>query len=173
MYILMYIILFSLLLLIFVQDMKFRAVTWIAFPILFLAALWHGLMLNNSLEQLWIDFSFNMMFLLIQYGVLTLYFSLKHRQLVNITKAYLGLGDVLFLICCTVIFSPINFILFYLSSTVVVILIHFISALITKVNPKIPLAGFQALMLMLVLISVQLIMKVNVYDDSWLSSYYI
>lgn len=170
---LLYIVLFTTLTVIFIQDLKYRAVSIVAFPVLLISIICFAIWSNNSLTDLWNNAAFNMLFLILQYALLTIYFSIKHRQFINITKSYLGLGDVLFLVCCTGVFSPINFVVFYLLSTIVVILIHIVSQFFVKINPKIPLAGMQALTLIIVLVTFQFFINGNLYDDTWLLSYYV
>lgn len=163
-----HIILFSLLLLIFIQDMKFRAVSWLAFPVLFAVGVWYSLSIQYNLNHVFTHLGMNLLFLMVQFFVVSLYFSLKERRFVNILKAYLGLGDVLFLVSIAALFSPFNFILFYLISIVLVAAIHLLVSLFTQVNPKIPLAGMQAIMLIVVLILCNFILDINTYQDDWL-----
>ncbi len=156
---------------IFFQDLKFRAVSWIVFPILFVIAWGVGYFDTGSLSITWRHFSINFLLLFTQLLAVTLYFSLKNRKLVLITKGYLGWGDILFLVCACVLFSPINFILFYLGSAIFVMMGHLIWRSLGTVNPKIPLAGMQAMMLTLLSLTVNQYLGYSFYDDRWLMNW--
>lgn len=141
--ILIKVILLILLILIFIQDMRFRAVSWVLFPMITLL-----FFLINSNESKLTSVSFNLLFLAAQIFFLWLYFSLKHRKPVNIFSQYIGLGDVLFLCAITFYFSPINFLFFYISSLILIILYVLIQKLMfANSNNAIPLAGLQALLM--------------------------
>ncbi|HEX8545800.1 MAG TPA: hypothetical protein VF691_02500 [Cytophagaceae bacterium] len=86
--------------------------------------------------------------------ILTLYFSIKEKKMVNITKKYLGWGDVLFLFTLCFLFPLINYLLFYLLTLSVVIARQLIIYLIKKQpSGKIPLAGIQAFILAMLFLS--------------------
>src|SRR5687767_2383089 len=106
------------LLYLFYQDWKYRAVYWYVFPVLFCLLSVHSLQ-GLTFNQLIIHSAYNLGFLLIQLVLLSLYFSVKHKRLVNITHEFLGWGDVLFLLCITCAFSPFNYLLFYVSSLII------------------------------------------------------
>ena len=135
-----------LLILLFIawEDYKFRAVHWWLFLLLFLGLGIGSLLkfgLNISLERT----GGNTLFVVSQLGCLTAYFSLKNKQFVNVLAGYFGSGDLCFLIAISIYFSLFSYILFYIVSLLMVILI----TLILKVfklerSEKIPLAGYQA-----------------------------
>lgn len=156
---------------IFYQDMKYRAVYWVCFPIL-AALLFVVKYQYTGIEQTLTDAGFTLSFLLIQFAILWGYFSLKHKKAVNLTKDYLGWGDVLFLITIVCYLSPANYVLFYVGSLILV-LFYVITAnlLNSKASPQIPLAGLQAALLG-ILMTVELCKPViKLYDDSWI--YYL
>ena len=94
----------------------------------------------------------NLAFIFLQLLFLTIYFSIRQKQVIDITKAYLGWGDILFWIALSFLFSPLNFFSFYFIS----MLLSLISALvirgIRKEASTIPLAGIQAFVLVFVLV---------------------
>lgn len=145
-------LLFVILILMAWQDFKFRAVYWWLFPLLLMALAMIKIKENNwsSLSN---DLLYNGLFLGGQILFLTLYFSIKERRRVNIFKAYFGLGDLFFLCCITVYFSFLNYILFYIISLLAIILLTlFTQVMLKKTNPKIPLAGWQAILLLVFLV---------------------
>ena len=77
------------LLFLFYQDLRYRAVYWLIFPVLL--ALLVGVTLGESLgREILISSSLNLAFLMLQLMLLTIYFSMKNKKWVNITKNYLG-----------------------------------------------------------------------------------
>ncbi|MFT5819683.1 MAG: hypothetical protein ACI8ZM_000908 [Crocinitomix sp.] len=135
-----HIVLALLLIIAFVQDWKYRAISWVVFPLLLTVAgfiFWQADLSKLTLV-------FNLVFLIIVIGTLFLYVSFKRGKLSNIFKADLGLGDVLFLIAITPLFMDRNFILFFITGMIVSGLVHLAIAG-GKKNVKIPLAGYLAI----------------------------
>lgn len=154
-----------------VQDFKLRAVYWWLF-LLLLAALAQAKFIQTNSQQLIHDFATNVVFLSAQLLFLTVYFSLKERRMVNVFNSYFGLGDLFFLfaICCY--FSFFNYILFYLLSLFLSIVISLLLVPIVKnMSSKIPLAGIQALFLMAFLTVDYFNDKVNFTSDVYLLTY--
>lgn len=154
---------------VFYQDMRYRAVYWICFPIL--AFLLFGLKYSlTGLENGITEAGYGLLFLLIQLLLLWIYFSAKNRKLVNITNDYLGWGDILFLIVITFYLSPGNYILFYVGSLILVL----IYALFIRYsgernsNKHIPLAGLQAILLALLMGIDYLLNTFTLYSDGWI-----
>jgi hypothetical protein len=142
------------------EDLRFRLIHLWIFPVLgllFLSFQW------NKLE--WWHPLTNLSFLLLQFVLLTLWFSIKEKKYTLITRSYLGSGDIAFWITLALFFSPVNFILFFLCS----LLGSLVLALTLSMNSgkKIPLAGFQAIFLCPVMLVI-LINKMSVRDDSFL-----
>lgn len=153
------------------QDFKFRAVYWWIFPLLLMGLSclaiqtigWNAVF-RHSYQ--------NLAFLLIQMLFLTVYFSLKNKALLNIFEGYLGLGDLLFLLCISVYFSFGNYIVFYILSLLVVILFSLAARQVFKVTEqKIPLAGYQAILLFILLLADQFSPAFSLVSDEWLISY--
>jgi hypothetical protein len=131
------------------EDLRYRAVTWWCFPVLFLLLsvdAW-----QNSYWQAWFQMlGMNIGFVSIQLIFVSLYFSLKHRKWVLLINGFLGLGDVLFFFCiCGMMATPF-FVAFYITSLIGSLLL---AAFIPPIRKNgIPLAGLQALFLILVLV---------------------
>ncbi|MDF2456910.1 MAG: type leader peptidase [Cytophagaceae bacterium] len=128
------------------EDFRERAVHLWLFPLLIAAALCH-----DTVHFEWEHLLINLTVLLIQLLVLTTYFSFKHKQIINITQTYLGWGDILFwlVLCC--LFSPLNFIVFYMSSLCLAVVGSLLIPVFRAEGSRIPLAGMQALLLVLFL----------------------
>lgn len=155
------------LVLIFWQDMKDRAVSWYFFPILFVLVFLYKIP-SEGLEKI-IEFAgINTLFLLIQLVMVSLYFSLKNREWVNITKEYLGIGDVLFLFVITPLLTPVLYVLFYLISLLLIVVVAMLVKIIKNYNKTIPLAGLQALLLSGLLLTDIYVIK---FDDQYILNY--
>lgn len=126
------------------QDFRWRAIHWITLPVLFILLIIKATG-ASSLKDIIFNFALIAGFLLLQLLVLTLYFSVKERRPVNIIDKYLGLGDVLFFVTIAAGFSFLNYILFYIASFVIIILISVILLAMRRPLKSIPLAGGMAL----------------------------
>jgi len=120
------------------QDCKDRAINVLTLPVILGMALWYAV--EHPLWQ-WTFLWFNMGFVGVQLLGLTLYFSVKHWQLVNITQKYLGWGDILIFFALSPLFSPIQFIFFFIGSLIVTLLVVFLYHQLVRPLPTIPLAA--------------------------------
>jgi hypothetical protein len=138
------------LILITYQDFKFRAVTWFFFPLL--AAILIGESMYHEIWSITVEyFIINASFMIIQLLTVTLYLSFRHRSFIRIWHQYLGLGDILFLFILCFFFSPINLIIFYLSSLIIAILVTLVLRRSYSSFSLIPLAGIQSALLTLLI----------------------
>ena len=136
-------ILFILVLLfIFFQDLKFRAVYWFLFPIVLVLSVWVGLDLTNIENMLW-----SLSFFLFSMGFLTLYMSLRQGKLINITKGFFSWGDILFLLAIIPLFSFYLYLMFFTLGTIGTLLVHGIVLTVSKGEKTIPFAGYMSLFL--------------------------
>jgi hypothetical protein len=160
------------LMLVFIQDIKSRAVYWIVFPIL--AVLFYASQsLTNNLFSPLQSAAFNIGFIVLQLVLVTVWFSFKNRRLVNITNGLLGWGDVLFIVSVAFYLPLPNFIAFYLISLLASLLIWILwQTITTKKDGHIPLAGLQALLLSLLIITSWINPKFRLTNDGWLLTYY-
>lgn len=139
------------------QDFCYRAISWITIPLLFSAFSINSIFatdFNNFLQS----FLFNLGFIFFQLIAVTAWFSLKNQAVINITQKYIGWGDILFFVVAAAVFSPVNFILFYLLS-IISTLIYAIGLRLVKKSSaienlpsgsQVPLAGAMALLLFVV-----------------------
>lgn len=170
----LYLVSFVLLLVVFWQDWRARAVQVWLFPGLL------GCFGLLSLQQLPLrEISYhlgaNLLFLVVQLSALYLYFCLRQRAIVPVIGSMLGWGDVLFWVICCAFFSLPNFILFFLGSLLLSLFAHFLFRPLYPLSARqagstIPLAGLQALCLS-GLIAFRLAWPgLRFLDDTWLLS---
>ena len=148
------------------QDFKYRAVYWICFPVL---AVLLGIQktIDNGFQSFLTESLFTGGFLLLQFLVLWLYFTIRYRKPINLTNGYLGWGDILFLLAACFYLSPLNYVVFYVGSLVVAIVYAITDRLIFKKDDlTIPLAGIQALLFVLLLI-IAYVLHLNFDQDSY------
>ncbi|MFK7786541.1 MAG: hypothetical protein AB8B56_15580 [Crocinitomicaceae bacterium] len=128
----------AILVLCFYQDVRYRGIHWFVFPLVLAGALalnWNELNL--------IALAYNIGFVAFLLLGLTLYLSLKERKLVNITNGYFALGDILFLLALTPLFSIQWFVIFFTFGTIATLIFHLIASMI-KPQKTIPYAGYMA-----------------------------
>ena len=158
-------ILISLLGVLVFQDFKAREISWFLIPLLIVGFVVLGLQRIGP-EELLTYFGINFMIVALNLLGVTLIVSLKERQLTNILKNYLGLGDVLFFLVLTVVFSPFNFIIFYLGSILITALIYGGIMLFNKKKKAlIPLAGAMSLLLIFTIVIEQITPSFQFYQD--------
>jgi hypothetical protein len=123
----------------------------------------------HQLAGYWEPVSFNLLFIGLQLAILTIYFSLKNRRVVNITHQLLGWGDILFFLAAAFYLSVLNFVFFYVGSLIVVLFCWLLWQLISvKGGRYIPLAGFQSILLIMFLIADWYCFHFDVTNDNWL-----
>lgn len=157
------------LLLIFLQDWKGRAVYWFLFPLL--AALLVFIRFPSAifLPELEQSVLINIGFILLQLVILTVYFSVKNKKWINITTGLLGIGDVLFLLSIAFYLSVLNFLFFYIISLIAVLFIWLIwQRVSTQKDKYIPLAGLQSLVVILFLAGDWWLRSFDLTKDTWL-----
>lgn len=141
------IILLFCLLLVFIQDWKFRKIH-VVLPLAIFAISFFLIPIKKY--QLTEIVLYNTVFFLITLGFLTLYMSLKSKKFLNPFLHYFGLGDLLFYVAISPLFLLKNYILFFILSLVFAIIMQFGLKRFIKEN-TVPLAGFSALFLFIVL----------------------
>lgn len=158
-------ILISLLGVVVFQDFKSREISWFLIPLLIVGFIVFGLQETGTTELL-TYFGINFAIVALNLLGVTLMVSLKEKQFTNILKHYLGLGDVLFFLVLTVVFSPFNFIFFYIGSIFITALIYGSIMLFNKQKKMlIPLAGAMSFLLIVTLIITQVTPSFQLYQD--------
>lgn len=154
------------------QDFKTRSVYTFWFPALILFFGISQALGPHAIKQVGQSLLINMGFLILQFLMVSIYFSVKYGYPVNLTSKLLGWGDILLLICLTFYLSVLNFLLFYIISLVVTLICWFIWLKISNTKDKrVPLAGFQAAFLAIYLIGDWMSKTIDITSDTWLLSY--
>lgn len=129
------------------QDFRFRAVTWILFPILAILGLIYFYNTFSSYTVLLWSSLCNLSFIAIQLLLLVVYFSLKNRNKPSIALSRkIGVGDIFFLLATSCLLPFPDFILFYIAS-LLFSLLAFMWVIRKKNSDTVPLAGLQSLVL--------------------------
>ncbi|MGY3214538.1 hypothetical protein [Mucilaginibacter sp. HD30] len=155
-----------LLIMIFAQDMKSRAVYWFLFPLLAICLLLYKVDeqgISNTLPSIIVNISF----LAIQYVLVCAWFSVRNKKWTNITAGLLGWGDVLFLLSSAFGLSVFSLLSFYIASLTVVCLYWIVIKAHGKDNKYVPLAGLQALLLALVFLGDWWFFHIDLTGDNW------
>jgi len=157
------------LLLIFVQDIRSRSVYWFLFPLLAGLFVTTGIFQHGSFFNIGETASISCCFLVTQYLLVSLYFSVKNRKWINITTELLGWGDILLLLSVTLYLSVLNLVFFYMASLIGSMMTWLIwQSLVKGKNKHIPLAGLQAIFLSIFLIIDWYWLRLNLTDDAWI-----
>jgi hypothetical protein len=167
------ILIIAVLCLIFVQDLLARSVYWFLFPVLLLLLLAEDLFKKHrSFEDIVQTGLINCAFLLLQFLLLSLYFTLKNKRWVNMTAELLGWGDILLLLCVAFYLPVLSFLFFYMVSLVTSLLAWVIWQVAMSGKDKhIPLAGLQAAFLSILLIMDWYWLHLNLTDDAWILNF--
>lgn len=136
-----------ILLFVFFQDWKYRRIHVLLLVAIFLLSVY----ITHTMPLLVKNILFNGVFFLITLSVLVLYMSIKNKQFLNPFDHYFGLGDLLFYIAVTPLFILPNFILFFILSMVFALVLQVVFKKLIHEN-TVPLAGFSALFLFIILI---------------------
>jgi hypothetical protein len=136
----------TVLLLLFYQDLRNRHVHVFLFPPLFGLLFWY--------KEAWlysIDLLFNIGFVLLVMLLLSVYVSLKNKEITNPFKNYFGLGDLLFLVAITPISKINSFMFIFIAGTLFVLVTHLI---VNSFIPSetIPYAGYFSIFLIALLL---------------------
>ncbi|WP_208112289.1 hypothetical protein [Pedobacter metabolipauper] len=148
--------------------MIYRAVYWVCFPLLAVVFVILKYRLTDT-QQTVSDAAYCISFLLVQLFILWIYFLIKHKKPVNIANGYLGWGDILFLLTAAFYLSPVNYVIYYILSLILVLTYVVLKTSLSKKTDKhIPLAGLQAAILALFLIIDYISPKLTLYADNWI-----
>ncbi|MBN2520428.1 MAG: hypothetical protein JXB17_07990 [Bacteroidales bacterium] len=160
------------LLIIAFQDFKFRAVSWFLFPLLFVFYIFRGLYYIDMFEFI-INFGINILFIILQLGVVFSYFAIKKGKIFETFKKAIGLGDILFFVIICLNFSLINLILYQIFS-LLLILLYFGILRMTKILKKklIPLAGSMSVTLLVSTGLHDILKVIDLYDYSWINIFF-
>lgn len=143
---------FILLAIMVYQDFKSREITGFILPVLFLLFFVKSIQKTNFGEVL-LSVGLNSLFLLTQLILVSVYFSIRQKRFFNILDTYLGKGDVFLLLAMTPLFITINYVLFYVVSLLISLVVFGIYlSLFRRKKYHIPLAGCIGIQLMICLL---------------------
>lgn len=155
---------------IFWQDIVSRSVYWFTFPLLTGLFITLHILIKQPATTWLLMCLKNIAFLGFQFLLVWLYFSLKAKRFINVTNTMIGWGDILFLVSLAFYFSLLNFIVFYIGSLVLALLIALVGSFYSS-DKKIPLAGLQALIFALFLTSARLFFHLDLMSDNYWLEY--
>ena len=148
MYIPLIVIICSLTLIAF-QDMKYRQIHIVLPVLLFIASLYS--VTNKFKDALGLkNTAFNMGLMAIIFFILVFYMTIKNKRLLNPFENYFGLGDLLFYMAISPFFQLHTYILFFIISMIFSIILHLVFRKFVS-HDSIPLAGFSALLLIVII----------------------
>lgn len=148
-----------------IQDFKYRAISWYAFPLLAIF-----LMIANPALSLR-ESAANVGFIGVNYVLATVLISMKYRRMINLMKEHIGAGDLLMLLCIAVYFPTLIFFLFYLSSLILIAIGAGIYMAWYKPHQyTVPLAGLQSAMLLGLMLTAW-ITGLQINNTSWIENY--
>ncbi len=126
------------------QDFKYRGVYWFLFPLL----IGIRFLKISVLKIPWSagNISINLLLLLFMLGFLYVWMRMR-KEHDSAIRPYLGLGDVLFFVVLTTIFPPMAFVGFQLLSLTITLIAAILLRIKAHLNDSVPLAGFQAVLL--------------------------
>lgn len=164
------------LLLIVVEDVRHRAVSWPLFPLLAISIVVYTYTKKEapSLPSYLLYVFINAAFVSLQLLLLKLYFLVKHRANTPLINSRIGLGDLLFLYAIAFYFTPLLFILFYLFTLLVTTATAVVYMLINnhRASQKtVPLAGIQALFLLIFMV-INCFVHLDAVNEQWLLNHY-
>lgn len=129
----------AVLVLCFYQDVRFRGIHWVLFPLILA-----GAMALNWENLNWTTIAYNAGFLMVLLLGLTLYLSLKFEKWINITDGFFSIGDILFLVAIIPLFTFQWYVVFFTFGTMLTLVFHVV-ATVFKPQDSIPYAGYMAL----------------------------
>jgi hypothetical protein len=129
---------------VFVQDMKGRTISVVLLAFLFLTAFTFGFAVQEGAISFAFNTALNLMFILAQVCLLSLYIFFRFRA-TSIFK-YIGLGDLLFWVAlCPVMRFP-DFAMHFVASLLLALLLHTIFCRFSFYKIRsVPLAGLQGI----------------------------
>lgn len=131
---------------VFIQDLKHRAIH-VSLPILIGTIGFYSFFFESRNPNIiW----YNFVFLILTFSFLFIYLTLKNKKLINPLNS-IGLGDILFFIAVVPFFSTTNYILYFITGMVFSALLFILIKNFNKnQNMLVPLAGLLALYMILI-----------------------
>lgn len=146
----LYIILFLSLILIIYQDLKFRHIHIVLPILLFCSGLWLTIEKDHFIVK---ELYYTIGFIVLNFVVLTIYFSIKNKSFLNPFKYYVGLGDLMYLLAVAPLFVFRAYVLYFVLGMVFSLILYMAFKKRYRTKETIPLAGYLSLFLMILLTS--------------------
>ncbi|MGN7787298.1 prepilin peptidase [Niabella sp. 22666] len=108
--------------------------------------------LQTDMATAFLQLAINTGLIMLLLVALLIYYRLRQSSLKEVINQKLGIGDMAFWIAIAPLFSVVNFMLFFISSLLVVLLIMIVRIALKKRVALIPLAGYQAAVLVVIII---------------------
>ena len=122
--------------------------------------------LKIELEEFLTYIGINVLIVVVNLIGVTALVSIKEKKLTNIIDSHLGLGDILFFTVLTVVFSPLNFVVFFIGSIMLITILYGVVIRLKKDNNfPVPLAGAMSLLLIPILLIDELSSSFTTYQD--------
>ena len=149
-----------------IEDITRRSVYFFWFIIAFIGAL--GFIISSSGTSILFSTILTNMVICLFVALLTIgFYFLKHKQnCINFLQNSIGLGDLIILPVIIISFSPINFILFCISTIIITLIGYNFYQLSKNKEVTIPLAGFWSLGLIISII-LSIFNVIDAHNDDW------
>ncbi|TKG91597.1 hypothetical protein EYV94_21470 [Puteibacter caeruleilacunae] len=150
-----------------VQDFKNRAVYWWLFPLLLLGMLGYAYQVSGKVIS-WDNLMVNLIVAITVTALCSLYYLVRYG-LNGFERLYesIGMGDMVMLPVLLVSFSPLNFIVFMVGSLFIALLGFALVSTSRRNELTIPLAGYWAILLLVVLMGAHL-GTIDINNDNWI-----
>lgn len=136
----------AMLVVVIYQDFRYRAVSWLVFPLLFMILFIHA-SANNGIRTTGVYAIYNSLFFLSQLLVVFLYVRFRTHQSTFFFNRYIGAGDVFFFLSISPFAQLPGYILYLISGLALTLVFHFLVRLFKmkeSTKDTVPLAGFMA-----------------------------
>lgn len=141
------------LILIMIQDFRFRAVHWLLFPLLLILIIADSLFISriqNYLASIFI----NLLIISIQGMLLIAYYKIRGTDLSNIIRRKIGMGDLLFVLIMACAFSWSTFLLYYITGLFFTLITWVTIKRFSNIRSNlVPLAGLLSLYMIIIILA--------------------
>ena len=160
---------FIICILIFYQDLRYRSVTWILFPLLCILLFCHSLLLFSFKDIFFDRILINILISAFTALGIISYFFLKRKKYKITLSEMIGWGDLLFFLAITPFFSPLSYCIFIILGSTISIVVKIIYDYISNEKSlNIPLAGNLALLLSILIFMIEMKILPELTDNLYI-----
>jgi len=123
---------------------------------------------ERTLIAVGIPFLFNLILVIVQLVSVGVYFLLRKKKYASLVDTVIGLGDIAFMVICTIAFSTANFLVFYVASLLIALVGTGLLRILKNDRTDIPLVGYMAFMLVVCIILKLSTTSFDFYNDAFL-----